>query len=196
MARKIEFDREETLNRSMQLFWEKGYENTSMQDLVTTLNINRFSIYNTFGDKKELFLLALEHYRSNLFEHLNTPLRDQSIRGKQRLDDYISKFGKHITSKTGVLGCLIQASAMSEISQDKEISKLVSNSFQDLHKALAQALHQAHEDGELSEGCDVKLAATNIMCTMQGLIVLRKSQKDVSPIKAQIEFLRQTVAAW
>ena len=80
MARKIEFDRDEALKKSMILFWEKGYENTSMQDLVTTLEINRFSIYNTYGDKKALFHQALEYYRTHIFEMLNQPLINK--RGK------------------------------------------------------------------------------------------------------------------
>ena len=196
MARKIEFDRDKVLNQSMVLFWQKGYENTSMQDLVSTLGINRFSIYNTFGGKKALFLLAIEHYRCSLFARLNAPLKENNISGKQRLDRYISTFGKHLTSKQGALGCLIQASAMSEISHDKEVSAIVFDSFVGLHLALSQALELAQEEGELSQSCDVAIAATNIMCTMQGLIVLRKSQQDIKPIKAQIEFLKKTVATW
>ena len=121
MARKIEFNRDEALKKSMILFWEKGYENTSMQDLVTTLEINRFSIYNTYGDKKALFHQALEYYRTHIFEMLNQPLINNEASGKKRLDNYLENFGKHISSTKGSLGCMIQASTLSEISREKEI---------------------------------------------------------------------------
>ena len=62
MGRPYEFDRQETLSRAMEVFWEKGYKATSIQDLVDRMGIKRGSIYNTFGDKHALFLAAIEHY--------------------------------------------------------------------------------------------------------------------------------------
>lgn len=196
MARKIEFDRDKALHQSMMLFWKKGYENTSMQELVSTLEINRFSIYNSFGDKSMLFQQALEHYRTNVFERLNDPLRASDIPGKQRLDNYLYNFGKHITSRRGALGCMVQGSALSEVSGEKEIRKEIGTAFKSLQRALQQALQQAKEEDELNADCDVEIAAIHILCTLQGLIVLRKSRKGIKAIDAQVEFLRNTVAAW
>jgi len=199
MARKIEFDRERALQQSMMLFWEKGYENTSMQDLVTTLEINRFSIYNTFGDKKALFLLALEHYRLTVFEQLNKPLKDQSEESaKVRLDHYLENFANHITSNNGELGCMLQASTLSEVSEEKEVKKVISASFESLQTNLELTLTRAKEQNELKPDCNIQIASFHILCALQGLIVLRKSQKqkEVSGVKAQINFLRQTISAW
>ena len=53
MGRAKEFDQEVVLDKAMQIFWEKGYEKTSMQDLVDHMGIHRRSIYDTFGDKHE-----------------------------------------------------------------------------------------------------------------------------------------------
>src|ERR1051326_3516607 len=63
MARHKEFDREEALQKAMEVFWERGYEATSIQDLVEQMGINRQSLYDTFGDKHALYLAALDHYR-------------------------------------------------------------------------------------------------------------------------------------
>ncbi len=70
MARPLAFDPQKTLHRATMLFWRKGYEATSMQDLVDTLEINRYSIYNTLGDKQALFELCLEYYEGRVFAHL------------------------------------------------------------------------------------------------------------------------------
>ena len=66
MARTKEFDRIEVLDRATDLFWEKGYESTSMQDLVETMGIGRASLYDTFGSKQELFAEVLERYADRL----------------------------------------------------------------------------------------------------------------------------------
>ncbi|WP_155487891.1 TetR/AcrR family transcriptional regulator, partial [Vibrio harveyi] len=62
MARKANFDRDEKLPVAMDVFWRKGFANTSISDLTDELNINRFSLYNTYGDKQQLYYEALDTY--------------------------------------------------------------------------------------------------------------------------------------
>ena len=63
MVRTKQFDKHGALDEAMQLFWERGYHATSIQDLVDRLGVNRQSLYDTFGGKDQLFLSALERYR-------------------------------------------------------------------------------------------------------------------------------------
>src|SRR5580698_5260853 len=63
MVRPREFDREEALDRATRAFWAKGYASTSTEDLLTAMNIGRQSLYNAFGDKRKLYLEALERYQ-------------------------------------------------------------------------------------------------------------------------------------
>src|SRR5207237_7603402 len=77
MARQKEFNRDEVLHKAMEVFWTRGYEGSSIQDLVKHMEINRQSIYDTFGDKHSLFLQALDRYREiqsrKVFEVLERP---------------------------------------------------------------------------------------------------------------------------
>ena len=77
MARQKEFHRGEVLHKAMEVFWTRGYEAASIQDLVKHMGINRQSMYDTFGDKHSLFLEALDHYREiqsrKVFEVLERP---------------------------------------------------------------------------------------------------------------------------
>ncbi|HYX30172.1 MAG TPA: TetR/AcrR family transcriptional regulator, partial [Pyrinomonadaceae bacterium] len=77
MARQKEFDRDIVLHKAMEVFWARGYEGASIQDLVKHMGINRQSIYDTFGDKHSLFLEALDRYREiqsrKVFEILDRP---------------------------------------------------------------------------------------------------------------------------
>ena len=63
MARHKEFDRDEALQRAMEVFWSRGYEAASVGELVKQMGINRQSLYDTFGDKHALYLQALDRYR-------------------------------------------------------------------------------------------------------------------------------------
>src|SRR5436189_3978301 len=77
MARQKEFNRDEVLHKAMEVFWTRGYERASIQDLVEHMGINRQSIYDTFGDKHTLFLQALDRYREiesrKVFAQLDRP---------------------------------------------------------------------------------------------------------------------------
>src|SRR5258707_8496431 len=77
MARHREFDRDEVLHKAMEVFWSRGYSAASIQDLVKHMGINRQSLYDTFGDKHALYLLALDRYREvesrKVFELLERP---------------------------------------------------------------------------------------------------------------------------
>ena len=77
MARHKEFDRDEALHKAMEVFWSRGYEAASVNDLVRHMGINRQSLYDTFGDKHALYLQALDRYREvegrRMFEILDRP---------------------------------------------------------------------------------------------------------------------------
>lgn len=77
MARKSNFDREEKLREAMALFWQKGYANTAISDLVDHLKINRFSLYNAFGDKQKLYYEALDRYLTLISFPALTDLEDE-----------------------------------------------------------------------------------------------------------------------
>ncbi|MEL6975424.1 MAG: helix-turn-helix domain-containing protein, partial [Bacteroidota bacterium] len=72
MPRTKQFDEKEVLKKAMELFWEKGFHATSIQDLVSHLGINRASLYDTFGGKDELFNTAFESYRHQAGDFLKT----------------------------------------------------------------------------------------------------------------------------
>src|SRR5260370_42598777 len=80
MAGVKQFNRSEVLDRAMTLFWNRGYEATSIQDLVETTGINRGSIYGTFGQKKGLFLAVLDHYAEKVAKRLVEELSDPDPR--------------------------------------------------------------------------------------------------------------------
>ena len=107
MPRVKNYNREEMLDKAMELFWEKGYAATSMQSLVDHLGINRFSIYDSFGDKHSLFLAALDRYREIVAESLRTKLNDDT-KGIEAIKDYFRAMAADLSTPSGRMGCLVQ----------------------------------------------------------------------------------------
>ena len=104
MARKKEYKEEEVLEKAMYLFWQNGYENTSMKMLEKEMGINKFSIYSSFGSKHELFLKTLKCYNSkikNIFKKLK-----EASNGVDDIKDFFYdsvKIGSQLGNKKGCL---------------------------------------------------------------------------------------------
>lgn len=195
MARKLEFDKHEALYKAMMLFWEKGYEASSMEHLVQAMNINRFSIYNSFGDKKVLLLLALENYRTSVLHKLIEPLQcDQPAR--QCLNNYFDNMGKQLVSNSGALGCFIQKTGQSNISRDTDVMIVLSSMLEELKAALVLVIEKLLKEGELKGVYSNEQVVGFILSQIQGLILLRQYENNVVTIDEQIEMLKQTVFSW
>ena len=195
MARKVEFDIDKALHKAMKLFWLKGYVSTSMQDLVDTLGVNRFSLYNTFGDKRALFIKSLQHYRETVLAFLIKPLSEDKP-AKQRVDDYLLLMADLLQSESAVLGCMIQNTGLSLISQDSEVSRMLVAMFDDLRCALKATILEVIQEEGVSQKYNPDVLADFILSQIQGLIILRKTLGSLTEIDKQVGLLRTTVASW
>src|SRR5438477_9078921 len=148
MARQKEFNREEVRHKAMEVFWTRGYQGASIQDLVKHMGINRQSIYDTFGDKHSLFLQALDRYREiqsrKIFEVLERP---GSM--KKNLRRLFEETVARALSAEGRRGCFV-GNSMSELAgRCKEIATRTCNSAASAEKIFRRALERGREQGEL-----------------------------------------------
>lgn len=195
MARKVEFDREKVLQKAMRIFWEKGYTSTSLEDLVNAMDINRFSIYNSFGDKKALFIASLEQYQRSVFDELLKPLAAESS-GMSCIDNYLDNLGKQLLKSTGKLGCMVQKTGQSSVLDDEQIAGLIQGIVEDLRQVLRQQLERAVERGELEGRVPVEQMVDFILTSTQGLILLRRIREDEEFISQQVNLLKQMLRTW
>ena len=104
MARKREFDENEALKKAMEIFWLHGYEKTSIEELVKCMGVHRKSIYDTFGNKYELFIKSLEYYSTTIGEQLLKRIGNE----KTSLEKIKALFNyNHIDIEEVSNGCLI-----------------------------------------------------------------------------------------
>jgi TetR/AcrR family transcriptional repressor of nem operon len=135
MPRPKAFDPADKLDEAMVLFWNEGFETTSIPKLEKKLKINRFSIYDTYGDKRTLFVKVLERYTGILEERFVLPLQEGSkgIADLRRfLKDMWQKFGEPEQTS----GCLLINTATEIGSHDQGIAKIVNGYFERVGDAL------------------------------------------------------------
>ena len=177
MARQKEFNQDEVLHKAMEVFWTRGYEGASVQDLVKHMGINRQSIYDTFGDKHSLFLQSLDRYREiqsrKVFAVLERP---GSV--KENLRQLFEEAIRSALSTEGKRGCFV-GNSMSELAgRCKATADRTCSSVAAAEKTFRQALERGREQGELSRVRDTRAVARFLYCNLQGLLLLAKATGD------------------
>ena len=184
MPRPKEFERAEVLDRALELFWQRGYQGTSMQELVDAMGIHRGSLYGTFGDKRALFLAALRRYDEVWISRFIEPL---SAPGPVRpaLRRVLEEAGREAACDVR-RGCLAINSAVELAPHDPELARRVKEMLSRVEDALRATLERAQSTGELPADVDPPAVARFLMSVLQGLRVL-------SRMGAEPESLRDTV---
>jgi len=174
MARPLAFDPQEKLHQAMLLFWRKGYEATSVQDLVDALQINRFSLYNTFGDKEALFAQVIKHYRRTVFGRLESQLQPASD-GLPRLFGYLEALKEGLRRQPGPWGCLLQNATMEQGDFKPAIQSLIDEFVTVLHGHVLAILVAAKAQGQLRGEQSAEVLADFVTTQIQGMILMSRT---------------------
>ncbi|WP_395110961.1 TetR/AcrR family transcriptional regulator [Actinomadura sp. SCN-SB] len=177
MARTKEFDPDEALQKALELFWERGYEATSMADLVQHLGIARASIYATFGGKHDLYVKAFERYLQtrdpDVVEVLSQP--GPALPAVRAL---VEAYAEESLCDERRRGCMVVNAAVEVMPRDPQIARRVEASWDTVETALTSALTRARAQGEISSEKDPRALARFLLVVMQGLRVLGRAHPD------------------
>jgi TetR/AcrR family transcriptional regulator, transcriptional repressor for nem operon len=182
MARHKEFDQKEVLLKAMETFWRYGYEGTSIQDLVENMGINRGSLYDTFGDKRSLFLAAIAHYNETVVAKAIAPLEAVGASKQAIIECFYDLIACAIADKERK-GCMLGNTAVEVCPHDPETANQIAANLKRIENAFKKALSNAQVKRELSSDRDVTALARYLTCNLQGLQVISKVIPDA-------EFLR------
>ena len=194
MARTTAFNPDEKLKDAMTLFWERGYDATSMQDIVETLAINRFSIYNTFGDKRALYAQSMALYIATCFTPFLSALQPH-MDGLIAIKRYLKQMERFLCSDIGLRGCLMCNNMSEQEFRDSEVTDKAVEAFAELHAALVLALQAAIDQGQCTRHRDAKACAEYIFTFVQGLNLLRKTGGRKA-VKRNVKFLLTELDTW
>ena len=171
MPRVKLFNEEEILKKSMELFWKKGYHATSIQDMVTHLGINRGSLYDTFGGKKNLFDKSLSLYCSinqeATFEFLKN---EKSV--KSGLKKLFEIFITDSISDRDQKGCFVVNTTTELNPNDIEINKVLLENKNRFEKMFCDLLKLGQDRGEISKDKDIQSIAFLIYTLLSGIRVV------------------------
>ncbi|MCX5214196.1 TetR/AcrR family transcriptional regulator [Kitasatospora sp. NBC_00240] len=177
MARTKEFDPDAALQAALELFWRRGYEATSMSDLVEHLGIGRASLYATFGSKHELYLRALDRYAEltdpKLLDELSQP--GPVLPAVRAL---VRRFAAEAGSEQRAAGCFVTNTAAELAPHDRAAARRVEASWDHLETLLHSALVRAAAGGELPPGREPRALARMLVVLLQGIRVVGKAASD------------------
>lgn len=193
MARPRQYDREAVLDAAMRLFWERGYEATSVDELVAATGLNRASMYNAFGDKQGLFLAAADHYAETVtrarLQMLDAP--GSAVAAIGRFFDEMIAFSRGSGRR---LGCLLTNCAIELVPHEAEVAARWRAALSRLEDALQATIRRGQEQGEIPVERDARALARSLVATVQGLRVLARSDVDEAVLrdaaKVALEVLR------
>ncbi len=174
MARRKEFEPVEALDKAMELFRRRGYQATSMQDLVNHLGINRQSLYDTFGEKHELFLATLDRY-FDVSVREQFKILDEPGPALAALRRFFESLVKMTGTSAATKGCMVVNSAVELALHDEDARSRVAAVFSWIEETLRKTLVRARENGELNERHDLRALARFFTCLMVGRNVLAKA---------------------
>ena len=185
MARRREFDPETALEQAMQLFWSRGYEATSLADLLAATGLSKSSLYETFASKHALFLAALERYDETVMAELVARLNDARLPRAAVVALLISAANNSIYRDQR--GCLMANAAMERGPRDAAARECIARAFARLEDAVARALERARQAGEIKTGHNVRALAVFVVTTLNGLRVGAKIMPDRLRLNAVVQ---------
>ena len=177
MARTKDFDENEVMTRAMELFWLKGYNATSMQDLVDGLGISRSSLYDTYGDKHSLFIRSLENYEAIAGGKI-AGIVDNAPSAKAAVRSMLEYITDELLADREHKGCFLVNVAVEVASQDKEVSNIVCENDRRVEEFFYAAIKKGLDSGEIKNKQDARALARFVFNNVKGIRVAARSTSD------------------
>ncbi len=194
MPRAKQFDPDQALAKAMEVFWARGYEATSVQNLVDAMGINRFSLYETFGDKHALYLAALDRYGNDVARDAFVAL-ESAEDGAAAIRDFFQGQVARLETPGEARGCMVANCAAEMAARDEDVARRVRRNTERAERAFRVALDKAAADGKLTSGLDRDDLARFFAATSLGLMVVGKASPGRAFLESVVRVVLSTVAS-
>jgi len=185
MARPREFDVDQALERAMNVFWTKGYEGASLQDLLAAMQIARGSLYKAFQDKRSIYLAALDRYDSTEIQRTVDALRDRDAGdGATRIRLFLEGARAAVVRRHDRRGCFLCNAAVDQAPVDAEVQGKVHAMMKRMERAIADALGECARAAAwpADRRARTALALTNAYLGLRVLARSGASAKDLAAV--------------
>lgn len=165
-----QFEPEAALQAAMCVFWARGYEAASMSELMTAMGISKKSLYDTFGNKRSLFLQALQHYSRMMQRDALSTLRSQGS-ALQNLRKLLRKWELQ-ASEPGSVGCMLGTNIADFSTNDEEVAEILRGLLSQIEEAFYQNLTAAKAAGEITQTVKPRDLARLLVAATQGTALI------------------------
>lgn len=188
-----QFDEKAVLDKAMQAFWSRGYEATSMQNLVECTGINRGSLYATFGDKRALFLAALQRYDNEVRCRLTAEF-EQRYPPKEAISQLFLAFTANVSEDSDNRGCFLTNTALELAAHDQEIGRIVAHAQEEIEAFFARMIKQGKAQGEIPARVKPTETARGLLASLIGVVVLTRSRPDQALLQSIVDDVLRRLA--
>ena len=183
MARPRSFDPDEALDLARDVFWQNGFQGTSLDDITAATGLAKPSLYAAFGDKNALFLKVLDRYHASIVANAERVL-NQGPSARDAIERWLTGFVPYCSGTKGIRGCLSVNTAADGASDQKEVRKRIERFNRKLEQLLSSRLRA--DRAQFSDSFDPDDAARAIMAIYLGLMVLAKDAPDATRVRATL----------
>lgn len=194
MARPKSFDKRKLLHKAMVLFWEKGYERTSLKDLEGAFGLKPSSIYNTFGNKQTLFLSVIDRYLDEVIAGRIGEYLNQTPNAIDDLEMFLRSAVGYLMADKPRFGCLLTNTAIETIHLTEDIEQKVQEGLAQLQDAFGNELVRAQQTGDLKPDQDVDVLATMLLASYQGVLVLSRLRVSDEMLQRSVDSIISTLS--
>jgi len=184
MARPRSFDPDQALDLARDVFWEKGFHGTSLDDVTAATGLAKPSLYAAFGDKNALFLKVLERYHARIVANAERTVNDGPS-AREAVHRWLTGFVPFCSGVKGKRGCLSVNTAADGAAVQKEVRKRIGGFNRKLEELLRNRLRA--DRSQFTDGFDPEGTAHTIMAIYLGLMVLAKDAPDAARVRATLD---------
>ena len=191
IGRPLSFDREVGLKQAMLVFWEHGYESTSIAALTKAMGVTAPSIYTAFGDKRQLFLASVQLYLSGP----NAPKQiiAQATNAKAAVEALLNSAAIGYTGKTTPQGCLLASATVSCSAAAADVQEAVAGIRREIERHLCQKIKKDISAGRLDSDVLAEELAALLMAVILGMSTLAR---DGASREKLLKIIKYTMRAW
>jgi TetR/AcrR family transcriptional repressor of nem operon len=187
-GRPLEFDPDVALAAATQLFWRKGYESTSMHDLLDTMQLSKSSLYQAFGSKQALFERCMTHYGDSMIGYLRGALAEAPS-GLAFIRLFLESVLDEARGVCEARGCLVLNTANEFARRDPRITEAVAVGLGRFHGVMLEAVQRSQREGDIAPERDAAMLANFLVSNMSGLKTLSKAGADEASLHGIIELV-------
>ncbi len=192
IGRPLEYDPDTVLDAAMRLFWRQGYEATSMGDLMEGMRLSKSSLYQAFGNKRQLFLRCIERYHELTMAEMRDRLANSET-GREFISETLTKVVTDDNEIANPRGCLVTNTATEFAQSDSAVAVSVSNGLQGYRAMFRAAVIKGQADGSVSKDWEPDTLAQYLVTNMSGLRTMVKAGTDPAILEQMVAVIVDTI---